>query len=246
MHFTSHNTSSMFTSDGAMQTPTDDSSIAQSKASQSAEVPKDAFVVLPGNIIAPPAQTKQSYTSWLVLAPLLVVAFLLTTFVKNNWSQSQSLETKASLGPAVLLATQGKKTITVGENIDIHIPVNANGSEISGMKVVMTYDSTILSLEKILPGTLFTQIQPGNEPVEVTDTSIPGKITYTIQYPKNSNTKATKNGYDAIVLSFISIKAGVSDISFVTEGKDATIIYGTNDHDVLNHATGTNVTVKAQ
>jgi len=183
MHFASHNTSSVYTPDEDMESLTDDSSVAKHSSSKSEDILKNT-IVLPGNIIVPPStRSKSAFASWMMLSPLLLIAFLLTMFIRSSlWNQSQSTITKASLGPAVLMATHAKKAIMVGESADIHIPLNPNGSAVTGMRLHMTYNSDILTLERITPGLLFTDIHPDTTPLTIHDTSTPGNVRYFIKY----------------------------------------------------------------
>ena len=146
-----------------------------------------------------------------------------------------SLKTKAGQGPAVLVVTPSTKDISIGEEDTIQVSLNPNGANVSGVELVMTYDSNVIEVSSISVGGFFTS--DFGSPVEIVkDISTPGKIHYAVGFPLGSNYSSTSVG-DVAIIAFSGKVSGSSTFSFVSDTsiQPHTIVSNNQGQDVLDN-----------
>ena len=172
---------------------------------------------------------------------ITIVGFLGAVTVVSLVQREVRLRSRADSGPAVLTIIPSSENKIVGESGLFDVLLNPNGVGVSGVQLIIEYDSSLIQIDDVKPGNFFTDI--GGEREFRKDYSTPGRIEYGVVFELGSGQTST-SVKSAAIISYTTIAQGTNVFNFVTEGTLHTKVTDSEANDILASASGGNVVIE--
>jgi len=163
-----------------------------------------------------------------LIAGVIAGVFLLRTRVGRQSKAAPSTS---------LQAVKPSGTIAVGDEFEVFINIATGENYVAGVELLITYDSTLVSLEEILPSTFFASVDTVGPAIN----NNAGTVSFAILQPPGY--EPVQGSGQLATLRFVAESAGTAKIGFDSSG---TIAVATREDskNVLVGATSTNITIK--
>lgn len=156
---------------------------------------------------------------------------------------SAASPTPSVTGAMLLFTPTSESLVGLGRTGTINAFIEPNSENVSSIEFVINFDPQVIKVDDITPGAFFTNPGIGN-PIEVVKTidNSAGQIHYALGFPLGSGYFSTSSNV-AAVISFTTLGAGTSPLTYITTGNPHTKVSDINARNVLGSVSPGSITV---